>query len=205
MNRILVFLISMLALAGWVTSPLSAKADTNTTTSLATQDREAEIERSRAAIALFSASLKSELKKAMLNGGALNAIDVCSTSAIPITEGISLQQGMQLSRVSLRNRNSKNAPSGWQIKVLEQFDTRARSGENPSSINWSDVSQQGDNPEFRYMQAIPTAAICLQCHGSSIPPEVKTRLQQLYPEDKATAYSEGDIRGAFVVTHEVSD
>ena len=45
--------------------------------------------------------------------------------------------------------------------------------------------------------------LCLGCHGKSIAPEVKAKLAELYPEDKATGFSEGDLRGAFVVTRDV--
>jgi hypothetical protein len=50
------------------------------------------------------------------------------------------------------------------------------------------------------MKAIPTGALCLQCHGLDIAPPVAEKIAELYPYDKATGYREGDIRGAFVVT-----
>lgn len=50
------------------------------------------------------------------------------------------------------------------------------------------------------MKAIPTAGLCLQCHGTAINPEVSAKLNELYPHDKAVGYREGDIRGAFLVT-----
>jgi hypothetical protein len=48
------------------------------------------------------------------------------------------------------------------------------------------------------MKAIPTGAVCLTCHGTEVKPEVLTKIKELYPNDKATGYQEGDIRGAFV-------
>ena len=65
------------------------------------------------------------------------------------------------------------------------------------------VSEASGQPAFQYMSAIPTQKLCLGCHGKSIAPEVKAKLAELYPEDKATGFSEGDLRGAFVVTREV--
>ena len=50
------------------------------------------------------------------------------------------------------------------------------------------------------MKAIPIGGLCLQCHGTAIAPELAEKLSELYPEDKATGYREGDMRGAFVVT-----
>jgi len=55
------------------------------------------------------------------------------------------------------------------------------------------------NNEFRFMKAIPMAANCLQCHGTEISPAVSAKLTELYPQDKAVGYKEGDLRGAFVV------
>jgi hypothetical protein len=49
------------------------------------------------------------------------------------------------------------------------------------------------------MKAIPTEAMCLTCHGTEISPAVLTRVNQLYPQDKAIGFKEGDLRGAFVV------
>ncbi|MBK8909014.1 MAG: DUF3365 domain-containing protein [Rhodospirillales bacterium] len=53
------------------------------------------------------------------------------------------------------------------------------------------------NPVFRYMKAIPTAELCLACHGTEIDPAVSTTLKKHYPLDQATGFQAGDIRGAF--------
>jgi hypothetical protein len=50
------------------------------------------------------------------------------------------------------------------------------------------------------MKAIPTKIVCLKCHGSEIDPKIVAKLDELYPEDKAVGYKQGDIRGAFYVT-----
>ena len=55
------------------------------------------------------------------------------------------------------------------------------------------------------MKAIPTGAVSLNCHGTSIAPDVSQALAGIYPEDRGTGFSEGDIRGAFVVTRKSSD
>jgi len=52
---------------------------------------------------------------------------------------------------------------------------------------------------FRYMKAIPTASACLVCHGENIDPEVDIKLKELYPNDKARGFREGDLRGAFTI------
>jgi hypothetical protein len=56
-------------------------------------------------------------------------------------------------------------------------------------------------PVYRYMKALPTQELCVQCHGSAdkITPAVQARLKELYPDDKATGFGIGAIRGAITI------
>ena len=170
---------------------------------LASDDNSAEIEQAKKATAAFGGALKSELVKAMQSGGAIAAIDVCHTRADEIAETLSKKTGMNVSRVSAKNRNPGNAANDWQLNVLRSFDERRESGEAPGSLTWNETVENAKGEEFRFMKAIPTGGLCLQCHGTAIAPEVSTRLDELYPDDKATGYSEGQIRGAFLVTRQL--
>jgi len=163
-------------------------------------DKAAELDQAKKATAEFAGALKSELVAAMQSGGPIEAIDVCNTRAVLISEEVSLEQGMTLSRVSQKNRNPDNAPNEWQAAVLESFEARKEAGEAPGTLAWHEVADTNNGKEFRFMKAIPTGAVCLACHGETLAPPVAEKLAELYPEDKATGYSEGDIRGAFVVT-----
>ncbi len=154
----------------------------------------------KSAIKEFAGALQAELKTAMQAGGPVAAIDVCNTQAPQIAEEVSTAHGMNLSRVSLKNRSPGNVPGEWQTAVLEKFEARKAAGEDVGSLAWSETASVDGGQEFRFMKAIPTGGICLACHGVTIAPDVKQQLAALYPEDRATGYSEGDIRGAFVVT-----
>ncbi len=154
----------------------------------------------QAAVQDFSDALKSELMAAMQKGGPTAAIGICNTRAMPITRKVSERHGMSLRRVSLRYRNPANAPTDWQARVLEDFEARRAAGEALSMMTWSGFAPTAAGREFRYMQAIPTGELCLQCHGRDIAPEVRDILATLYPGDRATGFQPGDIRGAFVVT-----
>ena len=46
---------------------------------------------------------------------------------------------------------------------------------------------------------ITTGAVCLRCHGKSIAPEVSSAIRAAYPNDQATGFDEGDLRGVFWV------
>lgn len=157
-------------------------------------------ETAQAAIQSLAGALKSELQAAMQSGGPTAAIEICNTRAMPLTAKVAAEHGLQLARVSLKNRNPANQANAWQAAVLRDFEARAEQGEDVSQLAWSETADTGGTREFRLMKAIPTGGVCLACHGQALSPEVSQVLNALYPDDWATGYSEGDIRGAFVVT-----
>lgn len=168
-------------------------------------DTQAESTAAKAAIKELAGSLQKELKAAMQAGGPTAAIAVCNTQAMPITRKVAAENGLSLSRVSLNNRNPANLPNEWQAAVLKDFEQQKAAGKDPASLAWSETVSARGGKEFRFMKAIPTAAVCLNCHGAEISPEVSQVLTGLYPDDRATGYAEGDIRGAFVATRRLSD
>lgn len=111
-------------------------------------------------------------------------------------------QGWTVGRTSAKARNPDNKPDAWEAKVLADFEARKAAGEDPTKLEFFEVVTQGDEQRFRYMKAIviPEKAPCLACHGAEIAPEVAEKLQALYPDDPATGYKTGDIRGAFTIT-----
>ena len=160
-------------------------------------------EKAMAATAAFGKALKTELVSAMQSGGPIAAIDVCNIRAPGIAEAVSLEQGVEVSRVSLKNRNPANAPNQWQQAVLQNFEESVEMGEDAGGLSWQKTVETDQGKEYRFMKAIPAGGVCLACHGKALAPEVEARLAELYPEDRATGYSEGDLRGAFVVTRKL--
>lgn len=146
----------------------------------------------------LAATLGGELKKAKKSGGASAAITVCNTKAGPLTELVNSKSDWEISRTSLKLRNPDNAPDQWERTALEDFDTKANIGANLDKLAFSQVVVDEDGRKvFRMMKAIPVAEQCLGCHGTKIKPDLADQLQKLYPEDKATGFSKGELRGAF--------
>jgi len=60
---------------------------------------------------------------------------------------------------------------------------------------------EGGQQVYRFMKALPTQKLCLQCHGTpdTINAEVQAKLKELYPEDKAVGYGVNQIRGAMTL------
>ena len=50
---------------------------------------------------------------------------------------------------------------------------------------------------FRYAKAIPTGQVCVVCHGVKIAPSIMQKIHEYYPQDAATGFKPGDIRGMF--------
>ncbi|MES9858230.1 MAG: DUF3365 domain-containing protein [Sedimenticola sp.] len=154
----------------------------------------------RGVIKQFAKSLMGQLKPAMKEGGPIAAIQVCNARAPDITKEISATSGWRVARTSLKSRNVSNAPDAWELNVLNAFESRKAAGEDPKKIDYSEVVEVAGQKSFRYMKAIPTAKLCLGCHGSDIKPVVTQKLDELYPHDKARGFKAGDIRGAFTLS-----
>lgn len=141
----------------------------------------------------FIGTLMPTLQEAMAQGGPLSAIDVCAVEAPRIARQLSEETGWDVGRVSLKARNSSTAkPDTWETQVLMTFDQRQRQGEAGASLNVAETV----NRKFRYMQAQPTAPLCLTCHGSEVTAEVISAIRLKYPDDLALGYKVGEIRGA---------
>ena len=133
--------------------------------------------------------------------GPEGAILVCRDKAPQLAKAASDETGWSVRRVSLRNRNPRAVPDGWERAALEDFDRRAASGESATTLEKAEIVTEGGKQSYRYMRALPTQSLCLNCHGSpeQVTPAVLEKLKALYPDDKAVGYRPGDIRGAMTI------
>jgi len=133
--------------------------------------------------------------------GPASAVAVCNEKAPQMAKTASEQSGWAIRRVSLRNRNPKAVPDAWELAALKDFDQRTAAGEKPATLEKFGVVDTAGGKEYRYMKALPTQQVCLACHGAAdaLAPDVAAKIQALYPDDKATGYSIGQIRGAITL------
>ncbi|WP_018864257.1 DUF3365 domain-containing protein [Thioalkalivibrio sp. ARh3] len=165
------------------------------------QERIAE---TRAAIEQFASTLQGELVAAMEEGGPTQAIEVCNERAPEIADDIAADTGWEVGRTSLKIRNPDNSPDEWERIQLEHFESQHADGIPANELApRHEVVEDEDGARFRFMSAIPTGGACLACHGTDIDRDVKHALERLYPDDQATGYSEGEVRGAFTITQEM--
>ena len=143
------------------------------------------------------AMVQEEIDKGSYHG----AIAACSEKAPKMAAATSQNTGWAIRRVSLKNRNPKAVPDAWERAVLEDFDRRQAAGENPADLEKAEIVADGGTRMVRYMKALPVQDVCVKCHGPAdqITSEVKAKLAEIYPDDKATGYKRGQIRGALTV------
>jgi hypothetical protein len=121
-----------------------------------------------------------------------------------MAEASSKAMGLKVGRTALKVRNPANAPDAFETRVLEDFVAKIAAGGDPAKLEHAETVTENGQKLFRYMKAIPTAAVpCLTCHGSDLAPDLKAEIDKLYPSDQATGFKAGDLRGAFTVTEEL--
>jgi hypothetical protein len=159
------------------------------------------LDESRKTAQEFMQKLGAALKQQLESGGAESAIGVCKQIAPALAAEYS-QNGRIVKRVSLKPRNKAlGTPDAWETRMLERAEQAQHNGEAIAGMEYSEVRDEADGRWFRYFKAIPTQHVCLQCHGQpyQIPDNVKARLAAEFPDDQATGYSAGSIRGAISI------
>lgn len=150
---------------------------------------------SRDITARFQQALGARLMSSLSTGGPVEAIGICNVDAPAIAARLSEETGARVGRTALRVRNPENTPDQAARTVLAGFQRDLEAGLTVSSEHFM---TQPDG-SARYMKAIVTQPLCLACHGSALAPEVAAAVTEHYPEDQATGFAVGDLRGAFVV------
>lgn len=179
--------------AGVIETPVSAS---DVTTAVDSVDMEALKSEGVTVIQGFGGQLKPKLKAAMVEGGTVQAISVCSQEAPKIADSVSESSGWTVKRVSLKARNDQTAiPDDWERLTLEWFDAQVAGGADASTL----VKAEVVDGTYRLMKAQPVEGICLSCHGTMLSPETEEALQEHYPNDVARGYDLGQVRGAFSI------
>jgi hypothetical protein len=145
--------------------------------------------RGQAYLAPFKRDLQAALRSGLASGPAA-AINACRLEAPQIAERYS-QEGVRIGRASHRLRNPDNVTPAWVTPTLEAW--------LESSTPHEPVVVELGEDRVGYVEAIVTKPLCLTCHGETLAPEISAELESHYPEDQATGFGEGDLRGVFWV------
>ncbi|HHK74258.1 MAG TPA: DUF3365 domain-containing protein [Rhizobiales bacterium] len=184
--------IALACIAGFAAAPAVAGPD------MAALAREG-----KAVMMEFGKALKGELKGAVKSGGFVHAIDVCKIKAPEIAAKVSGTKGWTVARSSHRLRNSHNEPDAFTKAAIDEFLDRQANGEDPKIMVKTGMAEEDGKTYFRMVKAIPTAKLCLNCHGETLKPEVEAALKKQYPGDRARGFKVGEMRGVFTLKKEI--
>lgn len=171
-------------------------------TAVQAQDDAARTDEARAIAASLASGLGGKLQEAIKSGGPAAAIGVCTSVAPTMTGALSRQRGIKVTRVSQKVRNPLlGTPDAWEQGVLAAFEARLAKGEAPDKLEFAETVSEPAGKYFRYMKALPTQPLCLNCHGdpAGFAQEVREALARDYPADRATGYVVGQLRGAISI------
>ncbi len=144
----------------------------------------------RARAAAMVGELKRDLLAAVtqaMQAGVPAAIEACQAMAPAITERVAAS-GATIGRATRRPRNPTNLASGWQLEAIAHFE---RLGHQGTVTPFERVLPSG---RVAYAEPLVVGEVCLRCHGDPAP-EVAAALQSRYPDDRATGYALGELRG----------
>jgi hypothetical protein len=158
------------------------------------------IETGKKASAQLLKTLGSNLKSHMKAEGSVGAAKFCMTNAYPLTDSVDAQLGKDVSikRISLKYRNPANRPGEKEGKILRSLETLEQQG----VILPEYLVERADQDTYKFYKPLRiNKQVCLKCHGDIAGnKELSGFMKENYPEDKATGYKMGDLRGAVVVT-----
>lgn len=151
-----------------------------------TPTQEAQKERAIAAKDKLFTALLGELTESMAENGPAKSISVCKTRAPAIAQAVGEETGVRIGRTSFKLRNKNNAAPPWAASFVKQ------KIEKPVEVSLVD-------DELGVLLPIRLQATCTLCHGAKgqLMPDVLAAIDSNYPNDEATGFAEGDIRGYF--------
>lgn len=152
------------------------------------------LDKAEAAAKKLGGAVRQRLVDSINTGGPARALEVCSAEAQGIAKQVREETGVLVGRASLRLRNEADAPPPWVDAWLKtQGERKAEGVQGTRSVEVTPAGRVA-----RVIKPIVIEATCLPCHGdpSSLKDDVKALLAARYPNDKATGYSVGDLRGA---------
>jgi len=133
-------------------------------------------------------TLGGRLLSTITGKGAVAAISICKEVAPEIAATVAKEHGVKIGRTSFKLRNPANVPPAWAASAV------ADRVAEPAWFGLRDGGLGGLLP-------IEIQPLCTKCHGPDdiVSADLKRELAKAYPDDQATGFAIGDLRGWFWV------
>ena len=138
-------------------------------------------------------TLIKTVQQKMSEGGVESALQFCNANALNITDSLSKEHGVRVKRTALKTRNPDNNPTELEKEALSKM---ALQQPPQASV------QMTEDGNTVYFQPIVLKGFCQTCHGipgQTMTVQTDSLIKAHYPSDRATGFSEGDLRGMWAV------
>jgi len=134
----------------------------------------------------LASEMMAELMAALDEDGPAGGIRACREKAPAVAVHVSETYGVGIGRTANMLRNPANVAPAWAVPYVEAM------VEDPTWVG-------GPDGELGALLPIRLKAECQMCHGpaETIDPDVMAAIHEVYPDDQAVGFSEGDLRGWF--------
>lgn len=142
-------------------------------------------------------TLSTNLKQAMQEGGVEHALQFCSVEAMPLTDSLSTHYDVQVRRASHRPRNPSNRADSLEMVSIRNYLQQIADEKELAPLIYSTRKGMVYHAPIR----IP-GQLCLSCHGQPGTDITESNLElirKLYPEDEATGFAVGELRGIWTI------
>ena len=143
-------------------------------------------------------ALSGNLKKAMSEGGVVNAVKFCNVNESLIVDSLSKYYDVSIKRTSHKLRNEKNKPNTSEQEMIDYYLNASKTTEDL----FPEVKRNTDNTVSFYAP-IHLQPLCVTCHGTvgkTVSETDYKSILALYPNDKAVDFDIDEFRGIWSIS-----
>ncbi len=143
--------------------------------------------------------LIATLQEAISEKGVAEAVAFCNSEAMPVIQQVEEKHHVTVRRVTYDYRNPNDKPDEVEDPLLDMYQYNSEN----DFTNENNIQKINNGDVLLFTKAIKIpSALCLNCHGEpgkDIDDTTLNRINELYPEDKATGHKVGDLRGMWSI------
>ncbi|ACF14959.1 conserved hypothetical protein; putative signal peptide [Chloroherpeton thalassium ATCC 35110] len=166
---------------------------------LAEADKQEYLAKGKEMVSITMKTLGGNLMKAMKENGVAHAAEFCNLKASPLVDSLQNVYHASIRRATLKPRNQENLATAQEEEIINAYMEQMKS-ENAELKPI--VKMSGSDTVSFYAPIKIPAAMCLKCHGAvgtEVSEEDYKKVKELYPNDKAVGYKEGELRGIWSI------
>lgn len=156
------------------------------------------------AISRIGYTLVTEASSTVAKQGVERAAELCHLKDVPAMGKViaDMPRIVAFKKTSLRLRDPANAPDEADLLALNKVRRDIERGTQPPKLLLQQVEFANGKKELRAYRPVPVTQHCLPCHGpaEAMPDGLRAFLKKKYPEDEATGFAVGELRGVLRVS-----